>query len=126
MTEDEIKHYLRNRGCSEFVCQGGSERLLRKWNYFVAEVEKGYCPNCLIDEYWNDLDTRELIHEIGCDDRVRETDARFAAMLTATHIKHWHKKRNTDYDFWNYGYPKNASGYFLEEVRRYILREPER
>jgi len=124
MTEDEIKFYLKNRGCPEHVWQGGAERLLRKWNNFVAQVEKGYCPDCLIEEYRNHLDTRELIHDIGYGDQVKDADARFAAMLTATHIKHWHKKRSTDYDFWNYGYPKNVSGNFLEEVKRYILRKP--
>lgn len=68
------------------------------------------------------MDTRELIHDIGCDNQVAEIDKRFAATLTATHIKHWHQLRKSDYDFWNYGYPKNASGFFHEEVKRYILQ----
>ncbi len=121
MTEDEIRQYRRNRECSERVWQGGSELLIEEWNEFVAEVENGYCPDCLIDEYWNDLDSRELIHDIGCDDRVKEADARFAAMLIATSIKHHRKERQSDYDFWNFGYPKNATGFFYEEVKRHIL-----
>lgn len=74
-----------------------------------------------MEEYWNDLDTRELIHDIGSDAEVKDIDEKFAAMLTATEIKHWHADRNTDYDFWNYGYPKNAAGHFFEDVKRYIL-----
>jgi hypothetical protein len=90
----------------------------------VTEVEKGYDSRCLIQEYWNDLDIRELIHDIGYDDKVRELDERFAAMLTATHIKHWREERASDYDFWNYGYPKNAVGYFLDDIKYYILNSP--
>lgn len=124
MTEDETKAYLKNRGCADFVWQSGSHGLIQRWNNFVVEVEKGYCPDCSIAEYWNDLDTRELLHDVGCEAQVKDTDLRFAAMLTATHIKHHQKTRNTDYDFWNFGYPKNASGYFLEEIKHYILQEP--
>jgi hypothetical protein len=121
MTEEQTKEYLRNRGCRETVWQGGKDRLVSNWKKFVAEVENGYCPKCLIQEYWNDLDTRELIHDIGCDDEVKEWDERFANMLTARHIKHWYTDRNSDYDFWNYGCPKNATGFFYEDVKRYIL-----
>jgi hypothetical protein len=123
MTEDDIKAYLRDKGCADSVWQAGSHGLTQRWNNFVAEIENGYCHDCLIYEYWNDLDTRELIHEVGCEDQVKDADTRFAAMLTATHIKHYKKSRNTDYDFWNFGYPKNATGFFLEEIRRYLVPE---
>lgn len=121
LTEEQAKEYLRNKGCPEFVWKGGSVRLILDWENFVSEVEKGYCPRCLIDEYWNDLDTRELIHEIGFDDRVEAADKRFRAMLTATTIKHHKRDRVSDYDFWNYGYPKNASGFFLEQIKEHVL-----
>ena len=121
MTEEQIKAYLRNRGCSKEICDGGKGVLLRKWESFVQEVEKGYCPNCVIQEYWSDLDTRDLIPDIGCDEEVTELDKRFAGMLTDTHIKHWRTDRNSDYDFWNRGYPKNAAGLFFEDIKTYIL-----
>jgi hypothetical protein len=121
MTDDDIKTYLKDKGCPKIVWEGGTERLLQRWNDFVAEVEKGYCPECLIDDYWNDLELRELIHEIGCDDLVQAADHRFRSMLTAVHIKHYYKERNTDYDFWNYGYPKNATGFFYEQIKCHIL-----
>jgi len=122
MTEEQVKEYLRKRGCAEHVWQHGSAGLTRRWREFVKEIENGRYSNCCIEDYWNDLDSRELIHDIGFDADVREVDERFAAMLMATDIKHWHTDRKSDYDFWNYGYPKNASGFFLEEVTRYVLR----
>jgi hypothetical protein len=88
MSEDQIKEYLKNRGCPEFVWRGSSENLLRRWKDFVEQVEKGYCANCLIQEYWNDLDIRELIHYVGIENTVTELDQRFTEMLTATDIKH--------------------------------------
>ena len=124
MTEDQVKEYLKNIGCPRVVWEGGTERLLRRWADFVLSVENGYCPRCLVDEYWNDLTTRELIHDIGQDAKVKELDERFLAMLTATHIKHRYRERQTNYDFWNYGYPKNASGFFYEHIKCLIQQEP--
>lgn len=120
MTPEEIEQFLRMRGCPEGVWKGGRRWLIQRWKDFVEEVERGYCPNCMIEDYWNDLDTRELIHAIGSSGEVEGFDKRFAAMLTSTEIKHWHADRNTDYDFWNYGYPKNASGLFLEDIKRHL------
>ena len=51
MTEAQIREYLRTRGCPEFVWQGGGQGLIKRWNEFVAEVEKGYCPECCMEEY---------------------------------------------------------------------------
>jgi hypothetical protein len=121
MTDEQIKKYLKDRGCPERVWSGGRERLTQRWKDFVAEVDRGYGPECVIEDYWNDLDTRELIHDIGRDSEVKDVDEHFAAMLTAREVKHWHLGRKTDYDFWNYGYPKNASGYFLEDLKRHFL-----
>lgn len=122
MTEEETQVFLRQSGYPEHIWKSGSEGLIRRWHEFVAEVEQGYCPDCLIDEYWNDLDTRELIHAIGKDSNVADADTRFRAVLTATNIKHNYTDRKTDYDFWNYGYPRNASGFFYEEIKRHILK----
>ena len=62
-----------------------------------------------------------MIHDIGMDSEVKDVDEHFAAMLTAREVKHWHLGRKTDHDFWNYGYPKNASVYFLEDLKRHFL-----
>lgn len=60
---------------------------------------------------------------MGLDDDVRQLDDRFAAMLTATHIKHYYNERDSNYDLWNYGYPRNATGFFYEDIKHYILNE---
>lgn len=120
MNDQEIREYLKNRGCPEYVWSGGREGLTQRWRNFVEDVEKGYSPRCCIEEYWSDLGIRELIHDIGSEGEVQDLDERFVASLTARNIKHRHVDRDSEYDFWNYGYPKNASGFFLEEVKRYI------
>lgn len=120
MNEHEIKEYLKTRGCPLAVWQGGSPRLLRKWGEFVAHVEKGYCPRCSVDEYWNELDTREMIHETGLDSAVEDLDTRLRKMLVATHIRHRYKERTSNYDFWNYGYPKNATGFFRSHIKSFL------
>ena len=125
MTEDQVKEYLRNRGWPNHVCKGGSKELIRRWANFVASVENADSTrNWLIDDYWILLETRELIHDIGGDDRVTERDKRFGALLTATNIKHRHRDRHSDYDFWNYGYPMNATGFFYQQIKTHILQVP--
>ena len=119
MAEASAKEYLKARGCPQFVWEGGGQGLIKSWGDFVTEVEQGYCPDCSMDEYWNDLSIRELIHAIGWDADARQADERFASLLTATTVKHCHTDRKSDYDFWNYGYPKNATGFFLQEVLRW-------
>lgn len=124
MTHEQIKEYLKSKGWPARVCEAGGEGLVQRWKEFVTKVETdGYTRNWLIDDYWIFLETRELIHEIGFDERVAEADARFQALLTATNIKHRHQERNTDYDFWNFGYPRNAIGCFYEQIRTHILHE---
>ena len=124
MTEEQIQEYLKTNGFPKHVWQNGSSGLIKRWEEFAEEVEQGYSPDCLIDDYWNDLELRELIHKIGISSRVKEADEKFRAMLTATNIKHYYRERNSDYDFWNYGYPKNATGNFYEQIKRHILQQP--
>jgi hypothetical protein len=126
MTDDQVKEYLKSRGLPEWIWRGGSAPLIQRWKDFVAKIEKPeYTRNWLIDDYWAFLSRREWIHNIAYDDYVAEADERFRGMLMATNIKHWHKDRDTDYDFWNYGYPKNARGFFLEQLECHILDSSE-
>jgi hypothetical protein len=109
MTDEEVKAYLKIKGWPERFWQGGREALIQRWKDFIASLEIGErTRNWLIDDYWINLEGRELIHDIGSDGRVKEADDRLRAMLTATHIKHYRRERESDYDFWNYGHPKNA------------------
>lgn len=119
MTEEEIKTKLKNRGCPAFVWQNGSHGLISQWKTFVEEIEKGYCPDCLLEEYWNDLDTRELIHYVDLDSQVKDLDEKFVSMLTRRDVR-IHKTNSKINDFWNFGYPKNASGYFFKQINDFI------
>jgi hypothetical protein len=124
MTDEEVKTYLKGKGWPERIWQGGREPLIQRWKDFVVSIESAErTRNWLIDDYWILLEARELIHEIGCDDRVKEADERFRAMLAATDIKHYYKERKSDYDFWNYGYPKNATGFFYEQIKCHVLQQ---
>src|SRR5262249_31315619 len=100
------------------------EFLVARWKKFARDLEtEGHTRNWLIDDYWILLETRETIHKLGIDDLVSEADRRFRAMLTSTEIKHRYTERESDYDFWNYGYPMNATGAFLEEIKIHILQQ---
>ncbi len=76
-----------------------------------------------IDDYTIFLYIRDTIHDIGCDELVREDDEEFRGLLTAMEIRHPNKKNESDYDFWNCGYPKNAEGFFWEQIQLHILRK---
>jgi hypothetical protein len=98
------------------------EFLVARWKEFVRDNEtEAHTRNWLIDDYWVLLETREAIHNLGIDDLVDEADRRFRALLTSTEIKHKYKERKSDYDFWNSGYPKNATGFFYEQIKIHIL-----
>jgi hypothetical protein len=123
MTDEQVQAYLRKKGWPERVALAGREYLTQSWKDFVDSVEDSErTRNWLIDDYWIKLRMRDLIHEIGCDDRVKEADERFRKILTGLHIKHYERDRQSDYDFWNYGYPRNATGFFLEQIKFHILR----
>ena len=121
LTDEELKALLKAKGWSERVSSRGRDFFIRGWNDFVSSIEQGRTANWLIDDYWIRLEYRELLHDIGSDHRVRAADEKLRSMLTATDIKHYFKERKTTYDFWNYGYPKNSTGFFLEQIKCHIL-----
>jgi len=124
MTEEQIREHLKGQGWPQHVWQGGSKLLIARWTDFVARLEdQESSRNWLIDDYWIFLEIRELIHEIGHDADVIQADEIFRSMLVRTDIKHRHKDRKSEYDFWNYGYPKNASGFFFQQIRLHVLQE---
>lgn len=112
VTDPEIVRHLRERGCPEHIWRGGREGLIRRWEAFVAEVERGYPLG--LDDYRDDLDTRALIAEAGLDDQVRDADERLRPLLTATGTRIWESGPGNP--FWDFGYPRNASGELLEEL----------
>jgi hypothetical protein len=84
------------------------------WRRFVEQVEQGY-PLGLYD-YRNDLDGRAILRREGAEtEEIRALDERLKKMLTATDKRIWQSEVNDP--FWDFGYPRNASGELLEELR---------
>ena len=113
MTDDEIRAYLEDAGYPPHVVMAGREGLLRRWREFVDEVERGYQFG--IEDYRNDLDARGVIALLDLDSAVGDEDRRFAEMLVSTDVRVWESMAADP--FWDFGYPRNARGRLLEELR---------
>lgn len=113
MTDREIQDYLRDNGYPEHVVRDGPEGLVRRWRAFVEQAECGYRLG--LEDYRNDLDVRGIIALVGLDEKVREHDARFEKLLTARDRRVWESTAGDP--FWDFGYPRNASGDLLEDLR---------
>jgi len=106
MTEAEIVLYLEDNGYPEHVRRGGSAGLIKRYGEFVAEVERGYRFG--LEDYRNDLDLRGIIALVNLDEQVQELDERFHKLLKAHSKRVW--ESSGDQPFWDFGYPRNASG----------------
>jgi len=113
MTDQELADYLRENGYPEHVCRAGRAGLLARWGRFVDEVERGYKLG--LEDYRNDLDLRAVIALAGLDAEARADDERLRGLLTATDKRVWESSHENP--FWDFGYPKNASGDLLEDLR---------
>lgn len=114
MTDEEIQQYLRDNGYPEHLVRGGRAGLVRRWREFVEQAERGY--NLGLEDYRNDLDLRAIIAMAGAeDDEVRALDARLRAMLAHTDVRVWESLAGDP--FWDFGFPRNASGDLLEDLR---------
>jgi len=114
MSADRVREYLEDNGYPKHVVEGGREGLIRRWREFVDEVEKGYKRG--LEDYRNDLDLRMIIQlaEAG-DGEVRELDERLRKLLTPTKQRLW--ESGPGKPFWDFGYPRNASGQLLRDLK---------
>jgi len=119
MNDAEMIDYLRDNGYPEHIVKGGRRGLVERWNKFVEDVKKGYKLG--LEDYRNDLDLRGIIAMVGLNDEVRDADAEFESMLTGTDVRVWESGAKDA--FWDYGYPKNASGELLGDLRDEGLAE---
>lgn len=106
MTDEEIVQYLADNGYPAHVVRGGKAGLIERYREFVEEVERGY--RYTLEDYRNDLDVRGVIALVGLDQEVQAWDKRLDAMLTARETRIW--ESNCEKPFWDFGYPRNASG----------------
>jgi hypothetical protein len=114
MTDDEIQRYLGDNGYPEHIVREGRAGLVRRWREFVEQVERGYRLG--LEDYRNDLDIRAILELAGgADEAIEGLDARLRALLTATTVRVWESAAGDP--FWDFGYPANATGELLEELR---------
>ncbi len=119
MTEEEIIIYLEDSGFPPHIVERGSEGLVERWEEFVGEVERGY-PYGLV-EYRHDLDLRGAIDLIGLSERVAGADERLEALLEHRDVRVWESGGANPW--WDFGYPRNARGHFLNRLREAGLLE---
>jgi hypothetical protein len=108
-----VSRKLRERGAAEHIVREGAEGLIARWRNFVAQVEGGYQLG--LEDYRNDLDIRSLIAFTALDCEVASEDERFRRLLIHTRQAVW--ESDTPQAFWVRGYPKNASGALLKDLR---------
>lgn len=113
MTEREIRQYLEDNGYPKHIVSAGKAGLIRRWEEFVAEVERGY--EFGLEDYRNDLDLRGTIASLGLDGAVAEADDRFRALLTDCDVRVWESGAGDP--FWDFGYPRNAGGDLLRDLK---------
>jgi hypothetical protein len=114
MTDAEIQQYLGDNGYPEHIVREGRAGLVRRWREFVQQVERGYALG--LEDYRNDLDVRAILDLAGGEDEeIGLLDTRLRAMLTATTVRVWESAAGDP--FWDFGYPRNAAGELLDELR---------
>jgi len=113
MTDEQVRNYLRENGYPEQVWRDGREGLIVRWREFVGDVEQGYTPS--LYDYCNELDVRALIESCGLGEEVQGEGERLKAVLTATDKRVWDS--GVPNSFWDFGYPRNAEGDLLEDLK---------
>ena len=114
MTDQEMTAYLRENGYPEHVVRAGRAGLIDRWRKFVESVERGYKVG--LEAYRTDLDLRGIIAMLGLDSEVSELDRRFEAMLIDCGKRIW--ETSPGVPFWDFGYPRNAGGELLEDLKK--------
>lgn len=106
MTDQEIQEYLADNGYPAHIVRGGRAGLVRRWQEFADEIERGYPFG--IEDYRNDLDVRGILDLIGAggDPAIRAADDRVKALLTGTDQRIWESLEGNPW--WDFGYPRNA------------------
>jgi hypothetical protein len=114
MNDTDIRRYLEENGYPKHIVSGGRAGLIDRWRKFVDEVERGY--EFGLEDYRNDLDLRGVIATLGLDDEVlADADRRFDALLTSRETRVWESTAVNP--FWDFGYPKNAKGDLLRDLK---------
>jgi len=113
MTDEQIEASLRDNGYPEKFWRGGRQNLILRWREFVADVEQGYTLSFY--DYCGELDIRAIIESCEMGPDVQAEDARLKAMLINTTTRVWDS--GVPDAFWDFGYPRNAEGDLLEDLK---------
>jgi hypothetical protein len=114
MTEKEVKAYLLENGYAEHIVALGYKGLLRRYEEFVAAVEKGYKFH--LEDYRNDLDMRAILSLYEKRDPALDSlDDRFRKMLKPAKGRIWESGEGEP--FWDFQVPRNASGALLKDLQ---------
>lgn len=107
---------LKAKGLPEYIWKHGLDIWIKRWNNFVDEIELGYSGE--VDEYVNDLETREVIDLIGYSDlsAVKEIDKRYKSLLQDTDKRVWKSDNDSINDWWNFGVPRNINEDFKKKL----------
>lgn len=120
MSDELVREFLRQHGASDIVVAAGVDGLIEAWSRTVQHVERGY-PFSL-DDYLNDLDARQLLHEVlgavpGAGTRTRahrlgELDARLRNVTRKREDCLWgdaiadREAWSPDVEWWYWAVPK--------------------
>jgi len=130
MSTDDLREFLRGRGCPDDVVAGGLEGLVAAWEHTVAQVEGGYPLG--LDDYLNDLDGRQLLADAlneapegvsaplrprveAADQRMRRHVSRVDECLWGDRVaaaEQWDAERN----WWYYAVPRQPAGMLREDL----------
>ena len=116
LTDQQIEDYLTENGSPPHVVRAGRAGLIKRWREFVDEVEKGYRLG--LEDYRNDLDLRGILATLGLDEdpAVQEADLRLLKVLEPAPKRIWESCEGSH--FWDFGYPRNATGDLLDDLKR--------
>lgn len=120
---DAVQTYLAQRGCPDFVVEGGLKGLVASWEAFAAGLANGYEHG--LDEYLNDLDVRQILADAwpkaspqqrgALAARLETADRRVRSATTIGEACLWGAKvaKRNRYDattnWWYYAVPKKGS-----------------
>ena len=127
---EEVREFLREKGCSFQVAERGLPGLVESWEKVVKSVEAGY--SLTLDDYLNDLDARQLLEEAlevaplaeqqNFEERIRQADDQMRGLTTRSSVclwgdelaeeEGWTQKKN----WWYYACPVDADAELLAEI----------
>jgi hypothetical protein len=128
--KDPVRDFLEGKGCPEHILEGGLPGLVESWEQVVEEVSKRYALT--LDDYLNDLDGRQILHEVmeiapkvavdKIRDRVFRTDRKMRGLVEpagkclwgseVAETEGWTPEKN----WWYFSRPKKADEDFLAEI----------